>query len=156
MSENLPLDNENNTEETPQTDEIVVATKPHPVKRLGCGILLVAWFTLLMTPCMLFYLASNGEIRIWHSDIPEPDAHPRVLVELITEIDYRGLQLTRSFPVNASESAVCVQTDVSFFLWHSIEENLDSSYCDCYQRDEDNSDWLLNETTIGVCTVPSS
>ena len=68
---------------------------------------------------------------------PEPNAHPRLLLELVSEVDYRGLQLTRSYSVDSSADNTCVQTDVSFYLWQSIEEDLDSSYCDCYEREND-------------------
>lgn len=157
MPENLPVDNEN-TEDSPQVElePVTVVKKPHPIKRFGCGVLLVIWFTLLLTPCGLFYLAGNGEIRIWHNDIPEPEVHPRLLLELVTEIDYRGLQLTRSFPVSsASDNSVCVQTDVSFFLWQSIEDDLDSSYCDCYERTDLDSTWQLSDTSTSIC-APST
>jgi|GEM_PF-626726 len=157
MPENLPLDNENTetVEDAPQPEEVIVVQKPHPIKRFGCGVLLILWFTLLMTPCGLFYLAGNGEIRIWHSDIPEPDVHPRLLLELVSEVDYRGLQLTRSYSVDSSADNTCVQTDVSFYLWQSIEEDLDSSYCDCYERENDEASWLLNATTVGACSTVS-
>jgi len=149
---------ENDIDNNVDAEEVeIVYKKPHPIKRLGCGVLLVLWFTLLLTPCMLFYLAANGEIRIWHSSIPEPNAHPRLLVELVTEIDYRGLQSTRSYVVDsiADDDAICVQTDVSFYLWESIEDDLDTSYCDCYQRDNPDASWVLSETITDVCTNPS-
>lgn len=129
--------------------------EPNPIKRLGCGLLLVIWFMLLLTPCTLFYLATNGEIRVWHSDIPEPHSHPRLLVELVSEIDYRGLRLERSSSVDndLSDNATCVQTSVSYLLWESIEDDLDTTYCDCYVREDDVSEWVLTSTVLNMCTT---
>lgn len=151
MPENLSLEPEQIEQLTDQQDPVIVVQKPHPIKRLGCGLLLVLWFTLLLTPCALFYLAANGEIRIWHSDIPEPSAHPRLLVELVSEVDYRGLQLTRSYSVGAPADNICIQTDVNFYLWESIEDELDTSYCDCYERSSAEDAWQLYQTVTDTC-----
>ncbi len=150
MSENL---NNVDTPEAQQDGIEIQMTNPNPIKRAGCGLLLGLWFTLLLTPCALFYLASNGEIRIWNGDnIPESYAHPRLLVELVSEVDYRGLQFTRSFEVDTFDNSVlCLQTDVSYFLWESIEENQNTSYCDCYAKDDTESIWSLSETSADVC-----
>ena len=56
-----------------------------PLRRLGCWVLIAAWFALLLTPCGLFYLAANGEIRLEHNQVPNPHAHPRLLISLISE-----------------------------------------------------------------------
>ena len=44
--------------------EIVQEGKKSLPRRLGCWLLIVLWFALLMTPCGLFYLAANGEIPL--------------------------------------------------------------------------------------------
>ena len=132
--------------------EATVAKKRSPVRRAGCGLILAIWFTLLMTPCALFYLAANGEIRIEHADIPEPHAHPRLLVLLINDVENRGLQIMRSFAaIEASEGEICVQTDVKYLLWQTREGNQDVSYCDCYERTTAESPWTLSETRPSVC-----
>lgn len=154
MSENV---NNVDTSEAQQDNIEIQATKPNPIKRAGCGFLLVLWFTLLLTPCALFYLASNGEIRIWNGgDIPESYVHPRLLIELVSEVDYRGLQFTRSFEVDTlDDNLLCLQTDVSYFLWESIEDNQNTSYCDCYAKDDTESIWSLSATTADVCSGDS-
>lgn len=136
-----------------QRSEIVAQHKRSPIKRMGCGLLLVFWFTILLSPCALFYLAANGEIRIWHGDIPEPHAHPRLLIELISEVDYRGVSVTNSSVLdqNPNDSEICVQTDVRYFLWETIDDNPDVSYCECYAREETDSLWTLTETTTDTC-----
>lgn len=127
--------------------------RANPVARLGCGLLLACWFILLMTPCALFYLAANGEIRIWHTDIPQPYAHPRLLISLVSEADNRGLRIESS-SIAASptdESAVCIQTLVRFVLWETSDSSRDVSYCDCYQRADAEADWEMDSTFAGDC-----
>lgn len=132
--------------------------KPNVLKRASCGILLIIWFTALLTPCLLIYLASNGEIRIWHTDIPEPHAHPRLLIELITEVDYRGLRIVNSTITEVrsdDDSLTCIDTNVRYLLWESAEDDQDVAYCDCYQRENSESIWTLTSTSLNSC-LPTS
>ena len=122
--------------------------KRNPIKRLGCALLLVAWFALLMMPCGLFYLAANGEIRLEHGDIPNPHSHPLLLVSLISERDERGLRIESSF-VAATEPQLCIETSARFLLWHSSGGNQDVVFCDCYAGGADN--WTLADTSAGSC-----
>ena len=160
MSENVSLEPEEFSQEEVDGEIIEVETpqKRGLLSRIGCGVLLIIWFTLLLTPCVFFYLASNGEIRIWHSDIPEPHTHPRFLIELITEVDYRGLRFVNTSVVDPvlDDNALCVQTNVSYFLWETAEDNQDTSYCDCYARETDDSEWIWNQTVPEVCQDESS
>ena len=109
-------------------------SKRSPLARLGCGFFLTLWFALLLTPCALFYLATNNEIRIMHSDIPQPHAHPRLLISLISEAADRGLRIVRSFTAGGETVAtsICVETNVVFLLWESSGDSRNVSYCDCY------------------------
>ena len=124
-------------------------------KRLGCGLLLISWFLLLLTPCALFYLAANGEIRIHHADIPQPHEHPRLQISLISEADDRGLRIVTSFIVEPSDAdrALCVETDVRFVLWESSAGDQDSRYCDCYGRASATAAWELTDTFGGACAA---
>lgn len=122
-------------------------------RRLGCAIALLIWFTLLLTPCGLFYLAAEGEIRFDHRDIPQPYAHPLLLVSLVSEAADRGLRFETSRIVEArsSEEMLCVETTVRFLLWEYSGGNQDVSYCDCYQREGSEADWELAGTSSGAC-----
>ena len=125
-----------------------------PLKRLGCGLALLAWFAFLMTPCALFYLAANGEIRLEHSDIPQPRAHPRLLISLVSEQDDRGLRIeSANLAAGAiGENDVCVETAVTFLLWQASEGSQDVRYCDCYQRADDTAPWALTWTSSHACS----
>lgn len=126
----------------------------HPIHRLGCGLLLVGWFILLMTPCALFYLAANGEIRLWHRDeVPQADVYPLLLISLISAVDHRGLRIENSSVAlgGADENALCMQIHVRFILWESDENSQDAAYCDCYQRDDAAAAWQLDRTFGGAC-----
>ena len=131
-----------------------IKKRTHPLRRLGCGLLLICWFVLLLTPCALFYLAANGEIRFWHGeDVPQPHAHPRLLVSLISDADHRGLRIESSSPLadSTDENALCLQTRVRFVLWESNEGSQDTAYCDCYRRTDVEAAWILEDTFGGAC-----
>ena len=126
--------------------------KRGPLRRLACGLLLSLWFLLLLTPCALFYLATHGEIRLFHADIPQPHSQPRLLISLINDVENRGLQIVRSIPFRESDNmAVCVETVVNYLLWASSEGNQDVVYCDCYERADTAASWSLKETRLSAC-----
>ena len=129
------------------------AAKPvSRLRRFGCALILVAWFAFLLTPCGLFYLAANGEIRLSQPDAPAPHAQPRLLITLINDPDNRGLQLLRSFPAgDRSENAVCIETRVNYLLWESRGGDQDVSYCDCYARAQPGGAWTLTATHSTHC-----
>jgi hypothetical protein len=101
------------------------------LRRLGCGILLVLWFTFLLTPCLMIKLAVDGEIVLTHSDIPNDDFR----VWLIQDVRNRGIAVSNTRRVDAPSGAVCTLTDVGFFLWQG--KGGDSQhYCSCYSKVE--------------------
>ncbi len=129
------------------------AKKRSPAARLGCGLALALWFTLLLAPCGLFYLAANGEIRLRHADIPQPHEHPRLLISLISEARQRGLRIENSYLVAEAGAAgeTCVQTNARFLLWESSGDIQDARYCDCYQQRAAAASWQLTQTFPGDC-----
>ena len=160
MSDNLQLEStppEQSSVIEESITEIPPQPKPSPLVRLGCGALLVIWFTILLMPFALFYLATTGEIRIEHNDIPDPYEHPRLSIELVTEADSRGLRIVNSAIVDNApdDDALCIQTNVRFLLWQTNEENQDVSYCDCYVRSNADAEWTFDQTTPDACPVGS-
>ncbi len=130
------------------------------MKRLGCSILLALWFAFLLLPCALLYLATNGEIRIapGQADMPQPHAHPLLLVSLIGEIEERGLRIETSTIVSSvsgpgAEAQVCVETAARFLLWQTRGGAQDARYCDCYQRSNAESAWQLTATYRQACAA---
>ena len=65
MSEQPPLQQYTQT----SSGDVITPQKRRVVRRIGCALLLAGWFVILLTPCALFYLAANGEIRLDHRDI---------------------------------------------------------------------------------------
>ena len=122
-------------------------------RRLGCGLVLPLWFALLMTPCALFYLAANGEIRLEHGDIPQPHAHPLLLVSLVSEAEDRGLRIETAWIAERQSSGetLCVETAARFLLWEYSGGNQNASWCDCYTRKDAEANWELVKTYGGAC-----
>ena len=144
------MSEENRASQVPA--EMDAAKKKSLPRRLGCWLLVAIWFLILSTPCGLFYLAANGEIRLEHSQIPEPHAHPRLLISLISESTDRGLRIERSTITSADEDArLCVETAVTFLLWQSSGGNQNVQYCDCYLRADAGSAWQFASTYSAAC-----
>ncbi len=122
-------------------------------RRLGCGLILLLWFALLLTPCALFFLAANGEIRLEHGEIPQPHAHPLLLVSLVSEAADRGLRFEASWIAgsSAADGPLCVETAVRFLLWEYSGGNQNVRYCDCYASDPAGGDWQLSATYANSC-----
>jgi hypothetical protein len=117
-----------------------------PLRRAGCILGLVLWFLLLLTPCGLFYLATQGEIILTLNETPPQ----LVRVWLVMEAKERGIGLSRpTVIIGEAANEVCVQTDVSFWLWQGQGDRQNSTYCDCYVQDGEV--WTLARTGEGVC-----
>lgn len=117
--------------------------------RLGC---LAIWFPLIMLPLVLFALAIQGEVALWHnSAFPSGAEHPVLQIKLLMDIDTRGLNVTRSYVSSSADgnNAACVQTHVRYLLWQG--ESTPADYCDCYARASDAEPWTLTSTAAGQC-----
>ncbi len=120
--------------------------------KIGCGIALFFWFALLMLPCGMVWLASGGEVVIGQN-VPDASEHPRFQLRLIADADNTGLQITRSGVASQSESALCLQTQVSYLLWNRDDDSDQGViYCDCYERASADTDWTLTTTETGACS----
>ena len=117
--------------------------------RLGC---LAIWLPLILLPLLLFMLAVQGEVSLWHNaSFPAGAEHPALQAKLLMDIDTRGLNVTRSYIATSSadNNLSGVQTVVLFLLWHGISTPAD--YCDCYARDTADVPWTLQSTAAGQC-----
>jgi hypothetical protein len=137
----------------PQEDAVVAAPAPRkrgPLGRLGCAIGLVFWFLLILSPCLLFTLATQGEISLSLGSAPEQVAR----LWLVMEDDGRGLALSLpSVQSSADGNLVCVQTDVRYYLWQGQEDP--SQYCACYTRPAADVEWQFTHSNDGACTAES-
>lgn len=120
--------------------------------RLGCYLLTVLWFVILLLPCAMFALATQGEITLHHANVPEPLSHPLMQIRLVMDVENRGLQVTTSNIRQPSDTALCVQVRVEYLLWQSSEaEDQSVRYCDCYERANTEAQWQYTETLPGQC-----
>ncbi|MEP7290399.1 MAG: hypothetical protein ABI835_01395 [Chloroflexota bacterium] len=115
------------------------------VRRVGCIAALVVWFAVLLLPCFLIVLAVQQEIVISTGSAPGQQTR----LWLISEADERGLAYSSTSTQQSGENALCVQTDVRFFLWTGSAEA--TSYCECYQRSATGDPWSFTESISGVC-----
>ena len=121
-----------------------VTPRRSPLRRIGCTIALILWFALLLLPCFLIVLATQGEIAIAQGELPGQ----QLRVWLIMEADQRGLGMS-SATAYREDDAACVQTDTRFWLWQGAAEPV--SYCECYERAATDSVWSPTVTESGLC-----
>lgn len=95
-------------------------------RRVGCGALLALWFVILLLPCFMIVLATQGEIVLMHSSVPEDDFR----VRLIQTTSERGLAVSNSHRVDTSDGDACTIIDVRFLLWQGQANP--AHYCSCY------------------------
>lgn len=119
--------------------------------RFGYGIILAIWFLLLLTPCAMLWLATGNTLSIPRSNIPEPELHPALEVQLIMEIDNRGLKFTTTGLTQSDDLNLCIQNNINYLLWESDRDSTPASYCQCYQRQDNQSDWEFTQQLESVC-----
>jgi hypothetical protein len=119
--------------------------------KLGCGLLVVLWFFVMMIPFVMFWLASGQSIAIPRGGIPQAEQYPRWQMSLIMNVDNRGFQFTNTNIARNEATNLCVETHVSYLLWVSEEEQNAAVFCDCYQRSDSEADWVFVETLNTTC-----
>jgi len=117
-----------------------------PLRRLGCAVALILWFMVLLTPCFLIVMATQGEIVVRLGDVPGQSFR----IWLVNESRQRGLGISRpSIIANENEYQRCLQTNVSFILWAGTAEG--STYCECYTQPDNTGEWELTSNQQGAC-----
>jgi hypothetical protein len=115
-------------------------------RRLGCGAVLVLWFTVLLTPCLCIVLASQEEILIHLSDIPANTLR----IWLVNEAHERGIGIAiPSLGATNSANLICVHTNVNFVFWEG--EGKPTNYCECYSQPQQGGQWELSSSSDGEC-----
>lgn len=119
------------------------------VGKVGCWFLIVLWSLILLTPCALFLIAAQGDLTLYHRDVPEPDTHPYLQIRLISDASNTGLQVVRSVILPGDER-ICVETYVNYLLWQS-DSNSDqnTTFCDCYLRDDEQ--YTFDSSSASAC-----
>ena len=108
------------------------------LKRVGCGVALVGWFSFLLLPCALFALARDGEIIIPRSNLP---GHVLLHVQLLSDDDYTGLSFRTSVSQRAEPGLqACIRSTVRYIFWRG--ESVPSvTFCECYSRSDADARW---------------
>jgi hypothetical protein len=136
------------SQQPPKLITYMLPPRRSPIRRLGCAIAVILWFSVLLTPCLCLVLASQGEIAVRLGDLPGQSFR----LWLLNESRQRGIGISRP-SIYAGEGEgqnhVCVQTDVSFILWTGSAEA--TSYCECYTRQDNNEGWELLSTHQTAC-----
>jgi hypothetical protein len=154
MTERKKLPGQNTAEvvdtERPEVDYVIVTRRRSLLRRIGCGAALLIWLVVMLLPLALFVLAIEGTIFIAHpGDVPSSHEHPLLRVNLIMEIDFRGVSLTHSSLEYSGGHDLCIQTDVRYVLWQG--EGEPASFCDCYTREGEDAPWEMVSRTMDVC-----
>lgn len=135
-----------------RTRKPLFTTPTSRVGRFGCGVIVFAWFLLLLTPCAMIWLGMGNTLSIPRVNVPEPELHPALEVQLIMEIDNRGLKFTTTGVNQSGDLNLCIQNNINYLLWESDTNSTPASYCQCYQRQDNQSDWEFTQQLESVCT----
>ncbi len=120
---------------------------PKTLRRIGCGILLVAWFALLTLPCFAIVLVTQSQIVLTHSDLPGDEFR----VWLIQQTHQRGIAISNSRRVTGTDGSACTITDGVFLMWEG-QQAASPHYCSCYQQAQDQS-WNSIAEGLTACQL---
>jgi len=110
------------------------------------ALFLLVWLLLLLTPCMAFLLASQGELRLRTGPAPEQELR----LWLVQEARRAGLGLARASE-HLREGERCFQTEVRFLLWRGrqLDGETRTSYCACYRLED--TEFRAPRAWAGAC-----
>ena len=109
------------------------------LRRIGCGVLVAVWLVAMLTPCAVVVLATQGEIKITYSDLPEDDFR----VWTVSSTGTRGIAFSNSRRITPNKllstasyrSEMCQIIDINFLLWQGSASS--SHQCYCYAEVEE-------------------
>ena len=143
-------DNEHSADDNVEIEYIIVHKKRSPLQKLGCLIGFLCFFIIGLIPITFLILANEGNITIsYGDDVPDSHEHPRFQLSLVSEIDFRGFQITQSSIQRIDETHMCLEANVRYFLWEGEGES--AEFCDCYSRSDEDAEWEHVETTLSSC-----
>lgn len=117
-----------------------------PLRRVGCAIGLLLWAVIMISPCFLITLATQGQIIVTLGNAPDQQAR----IWLLSEARERGIGISwPSARYAQDQKTVCVQTNTQFILWAGSGQP--ATYCACYIRDNDREAWTPLATTNESC-----
>ena len=122
---------------------------PKNVRRAGCVVLILLWFVLLTLPCFAIILATQREIVLTHSDVPDDNFR----VWLIQSTTQRGIGISNSRRVDAANNAICTVTDGKFLMWQGTGGD-PIHFCSCYSHQDNNFSSIAEGAD--ACTMAGS
>ncbi len=134
------------TEATITPEPTPAPPRRSPIRRIGCGCLLIGWFVILLLPCALIVLAVQQQIVISTGSAPGQETR----IWLISEPTERGFGISTASARQTGDDTLCVQTNVRFLLWAGQADPL--SYCECYARTNAGDPWTLTGSSEDTCS----
>ncbi len=133
-------------EANPDHPQALVFRRQNPLKRVGCTIGLLLWAVVLISPCLLCTLATQGQITISLGSAPGQQAR----IWLLNEARERGIGISwPSAHYSQDAQTVCVQTDTRFVLWEGSGQP--ATYCECYTRENTGEAWIAAQISDDSC-----
>ncbi|MDX2162586.1 MAG: hypothetical protein SF162_14780 [bacterium] len=125
--------------------ESVQPRRRTPLQRVGCGCAVLVWLVFLLVPCFMITLATQGQITVALSDVPEHELR----FWLVMDARERGIGVSLPTISQTSETGVCVQTTVQYLLWMGRGEP--TVFCDCFERETADQPWGMISTAMQSC-----
>ena len=127
---------------------------PKLLRRVGCGALVVVWLVAMLTPCAVVVLATQGEIKITYSDLPEDEFR----VWTVFSTGTRGIafsnsrRITPNKPLSTASyrDEMCQIIDINFLLWQGSANS--SHQCYCYAK-VDETQWEILVDGTQACQL---
>lgn len=108
------------------------------------GCLVLIWFALVLSPCLLIVLATQGEISVQTGSVPGQVFR----MWLVDGIGERGIAISRPSRItNPETNWTCLQTNTDFILW--MGKGTASIACDCYEQSDNG--WVSVSSQVGEC-----
>lgn len=98
------------------------------LRQVGCGLLIIVWFGIVLLPCLMITLAIRGEITVPYSDIPEDEFK----LWSIQSADARGIGIANSRRVPGKNGETCTIIQRNFIMWQG--EASAARWCSCYTK----------------------
>lgn len=90
-------------------------------------IIIMLWIILMSFPIIAFVLATRGELGVGGAS----KAGFRLF--LLSDADVQGIGIERRKWADREDN--CLESTTNYILWEGENENLDVTYCQCFDKD---------------------
>ncbi|MEM9954220.1 MAG: hypothetical protein AAF846_21595 [Chloroflexota bacterium] len=119
--------------------------------RFGCGLIIFGWFIVLLLPFTMIWLAFGNSLTIPRNNVPESELHPRLQVQLVMEVNNRGLKFTSTSLNRSADTQLCIENNTNYLLWENDASASPATYCQCYERPDAESEWQFSQQIESSC-----